>query len=166
MGNIHITFSGLSAIIAEIEALKGRIDTATRDATTKSGDRLKIDAILHFHGQHAPGAWHVGGDAPNFVSGYLASTIAAPPSVNTGTARYETQVGPTAIYSRVIEFGYVHLTPKDKQYLSWFDTQYGVRRYRKYVDIPPHPFFTPAFLEMPPQMTRIFHDYWERAWLA
>lgn len=165
MGDINISFDGVSAIVAELEALKSRMNRATEDATTKTGDRLRHTAILNFHGSHPPGFHHVGGDAPNIVSGNLAWSIVAPPSVNVGTGRYMTRVGPTAIYARVIEFG-AHITPKERQYLSWFDAQVGTRRYLKEVNIPPHPYFTPAYEETPPQMRQIFSSAWERAWMV
>lgn len=165
MGDITITISGAPALLAELQAIKGRLNNAVQDATTRTGQRLRQDAILHFHGSHPPGFHHVGGDAPNVVSGNLAWSIVAPPSVNIGAGRYTTRVAPTAIYSRVIEFGAV-IHPVDRKYLHWFDAQYGVGRFRKEVRIPPHPFFTPARAELPPQARQIFSSALERALVA
>lgn len=155
MGDISFTIKGISPLLAELDAVKNRIADATQRATTQTGQQLRTLAILHMHGSHPPGFHHVGGDAPNVVSGWLAESIIDPPAVAVGTGRYTTRVAPTAIYSRVIEFG-AHITPTDRKYLSWFDAQYGVRRFRKEVNIPPHSFFRPARDEMPPKMRQIY----------
>lgn len=164
VGNITVKFEGLSPLIAAIEAIKPRLDAATREATKETGNTLERDARANFEGTHAPGFWHVGGDKPNTVSGNLQqSIIFLQPVTPQGPGRFATRIGPTSIYSRVIELG-AHIDAKTTEYLHWFDAQYGVDRYKKSVDIPPRPFFTPARMTLGPKMEAIFYTAWKEAW--
>ena len=163
MGDIQIRIENVSAVIAALEGIKKKLDPATRKATQQSGDELRRAARSNFVGWHAPGIHHVGGDQPNRVSGDLQqSIIALTPVSPMGPAKYQTRIGPTAIYSRVIELG-AHITPKEAKMLSWFDAEMGVRRYEKGVTIPPRPFFTPAALSLAPKMRAIFVTAWKDA---
>lgn len=162
MGTIRVNTIGVSATVEALEAYKARVSIATREATKASADALQRSARANFHGYHSPGFHHVGGSAPNIVTGNLQKSIVSSPVVQTGVGRFATRVGPTAIYSRVIELG-GYITPKEKRYLSWFDAQVGVQRFEKGVSIPPHPFFVPAAEAMPPKMYEIFLEAWTEA---
>ena len=147
--------SSLVAILAKVGEIKDKIDAATYEATKKSAEYLQSRAVHNFEGGHPYGFHHVGGAAPNTVSGFLQRSIIYKPI--TGAAGvYTTHEGPTAIYARVIELG-AHITPTEKKYLSWFDAQYGVQRYEKEVTIPPHPYFIPAYRSLAERMDGIFY---------
>ncbi len=163
MSDITITIDGLSELLASLEAIKARVDTATRYATRDSGKQLQSDARHNFSGSHAPGFWHTGGNQPNTVTGNLQASILSTPVVQQGRAKYATRVAPHAIYSRVIEFG-AHIDVKTAKYLHWFDAQFQVDRYKKSVDIPPYPYFRPARMTLPPKMEQIFALAWRGAW--
>lgn len=153
----------ISPILARIEEIKEKLKVATYEATKDSGDALQAAARRNFQGTHAPGFHRVGGDRPNTVTGHLAeSIIFLQPVVAVGNAKYQTRIGPTAIYSRVIELG-AHIDAKTAQYLHWFDAQMGVDRYKKSVDIPPYPYFRPAVEGMPLKMAAIFESAWREA---
>lgn len=162
MGNITVSFDGVSSLIAAIEAIKPRIDAATRAATKETGNRLQTDARANFSGSHAPGWHHVGGDKPNTVSGHLQQSIMfLRPVTQTAPGRYTTKIGPTAIYSRVIELGdTIHGNPL----LAWWDAQEARWQRRHQVTVPPRPFFTPARMSLAPKMESIFYAAWREAW--
>lgn len=164
MGEISVRFEGVSALIAALEAKKNAIDRATHDATDQSGRLLQADARANFQGTHAKGWHHLGGDKPNVVSGDLQASIRfLTPTTKEGPAKYSNRSGPTMVYSRTIELG-GHITPVAAKYLSWFDAQMGVQRFRKSVDIPPRPYFSPARFSLEPKMSAIFYRSWLGAW--
>lgn len=160
---ITIRSEGTARITAAIERIKKQLDIATRDATKEAGEALQAAARRNFHGYHAFGYHHLGGDSPNTVSGDLQASIQfLTPVLSEGSARYSTKIGPTAIYGRVIELG-ATITPKEAKMLSWFDAQMGLRRFEDEVTIPPRPYFRPAVEDLPPRMTQIFYDAWSEA---
>ncbi len=164
MGDVTIKIDGVSALIAALEAKKTAIDRATYAATGESGRLLQSDARRNFQGSHAPGFHHIGGDKPNTVTGDLQASIRfLTPTVKEGPGVYSNRSGPSAVYGRIIELG-GHITPIAAKYLSWFDAQMGVQRFRKSVDIPPRPYFTPSRMALPPKMEAIFYRQWSGAW--
>ena len=164
MGDITVKIDGVSAVIARLEEIKRNIDSATRDGTQRAGETLQRDARANFQGVHGPGYHHGGGDRPNTVSGHLqGSIIFLNPVLSDGPGSYQTRIGPTAVYGRLIELGGT-ISPKAAGYLSWFDSQMGVRRFTKEVTVPPYPYFRPAWDTLAPKMERIFATAWTGAW--
>ena len=164
MGDMTVRIEGVGALIAALEAKKAAIDRATYEATDTSGRLLQSDARRNFSGAHAPGFWHTGGNQPNTVTGDLQASIRfLTPTIKEGPGKYSNRSGPTAIYGRVIELG-AHIDAKTAKYLHWFDVQMGVDRYKKSVDIPPRPYFTPSRMALPPKMQSIFYSAWSGAW--
>ena len=163
---IHGSIEGVSEAITALERIKSKVDEATLKATVTSGQILQRAAVDNFHGSHAPGEWHIGGSAPNTVSGNLQRSIKSWPPVSMGPAHYSVQVNPTAIYSRVIELG-AHISAKHAEFLSWVgrraDGTWGLIQKRS-VTIGPHPYLRPAVESMPPKMEQIFGDAWGDAW--
>ena len=151
---IKVNDGSVAELIAAIEEIKAKVDSATKSATEKSAQYLQARAVANFHGAHPVGFHHVGGDKPNTVTGFLQRSIIYSPVVG-GNGVYTTTEGPTAIYSRVIELG-AHITHQEAAYLSWFDAQMGVRRFVKDVNIPPRPYFTPAYESLITHIEPIF----------
>ena len=162
---IEIKIEGVSAVVTAIEALKSRLDIATRVATTKSGQTLQSKAVSNFRGTHTRVEHHLGGDSPNTVTGNLQRSIITRPTIHIGPGRYQSVVTPTAIYSRVIELG-ATITPTEKEYLSWIgiraDGSLG-RIYKKSVVVPPYPYFIPAYRSTALVMRNIYSTYWGAA---
>ena len=160
-GDITIKIEGVGDVINALEAMKARLDVATRAATVKSGQTLQSKAVGNFEGTHAPGMPHQGGSKPNTVTGNLQRSIIAWPVVRQGIARYSVQINPTAIYSRIIELGGT-ITPKEKRYLSWISDT-GKRVYRKQVTLRGWPYLAPATRDTAAVMNNIFESYWSGA---
>jgi hypothetical protein len=162
MGDITIRTGDVSATIAALEKIKKNVDGATRDATQRTGEALQSAARANFHGVHGPGYWHGGGDSPNTVSGHLQGSIIFLNPVIGGGGYYSTKIGPTAIYSRVIELG-ARISHKEASILAWFDAQSGHLTTKYAVTIPPYPYFIPASRDLPPKMHAIFATAWSGA---
>lgn len=163
---ITVNIEGVSDAIAALQHLKDKVRDATYSATYLAGTELKETAQRNFIGTHAPGAWHIGGSAPNTVSGDLKRSIRAWPVVSQGPARYMVQVNPTLIYSRVIELG-GRISHEHAEFLSWIGQRangsWGLIQKRT-VTIRPHPYLRPATESMPPKMQVIYGNAWKRAW--
>ena len=76
MADITVRISGVNDVIAALEAVKKRVDLATRIATQESGRKLQSDARGNFAGSHPGGFHHVGGNRPEIrVTGHLQASI-------------------------------------------------------------------------------------------
>ncbi len=162
MGDVRVTFEGVSDTIAAIQAWADRTKVATLRGTEKSGEFLQSAARSNFVGTHPYSYPHVGGDRPNIVSGQLQESIVPTPVMPEGDGRYTIYVGPTTVYGRIIELGGT-IVPTTQHYLSWFSFWLGTRQYRKSVTLTPLPYMKPAHQMTVLHMNGIYSDEWTDA---
>lgn len=149
-GEIKITINGLSDLTSALDAVKARLDIATRQATIEAAQRLQSNAVSNFN--VAP--------APTTRTGNLQRSIKSSPVMQQGIGKYTIKVGPTAIYARIIELGGT-ITPKEAKMLSWISG--GKRVFAHSVTIRPHPYFEPAYVRTVGQLRPIFESAWRKA---
>jgi hypothetical protein len=98
---------GVREVQAAFEKVSAQADLASREVLAKSSAVVVAAAQGNFQGAHKRGKPHVGGAAPNVVSGDLRRSIRMEPILRTGFASYMTSVGPHVIYGRRVELGYI-----------------------------------------------------------
>lgn len=158
-----------------IDALIARMEIATQQATVAAGDMLVTAAVKNFTGAHPAGFPHVGGTAPNTVTGNLQRSITADPIRSAGNHRYSVTVGPRAIYARLVELGGT-ITPKRGPFLVWTlgprpaspegwkaAQKAGLVRRARSVTVHPHPFFSPAYRSVVEKLPQLFASFWGKA---
>ena len=102
-----IVTTGLDETLKWIQKTSTELDATARVIAAQSALLIEAQAKRNFIGSHAKGQSHVGGGNPNVVTGYLRRSIQSTTPKRVGLGAYEVTVGPTAIYGRRIELGYV-----------------------------------------------------------
>jgi hypothetical protein len=135
-----MTWTGVNESDAALEALLRRADTAVREIVEKSSLLLVAAAQKNFSGSHRRGQPHVGGAAPNIVTGELRRSITADPVRKRGQADYATTVAPRMIYGRRVELGfqgsqgYPYFTPAVDTVIPQLE-KLGARIWREHVHL-------------------------------
>jgi hypothetical protein len=99
---------GVSEVVGALEKITVAVDVSSRMTAAEGSSLVVRKAKANFSGSHRPGQPHVGGDQPNVVTGNLRRSIRATPLIRLGFGDYATRVGPTAIYGRRVELGYLN----------------------------------------------------------
>lgn len=142
-------FTGINEAIAAIEKQINQAQQASVEIVAETAALVENTAKKNFEGSHAKGAPHVGGDKPNVVSGSLRRSIRHSPIVRDGATGAMTRVGPTMVYGRRVELGFV-------------GTDSAGRSYNQ----PPYPYFTPAVKATQAASQEIARRRWARAMIA
>ncbi|MGW2920425.1 hypothetical protein ACWDBF_21540 [Streptomyces angustmyceticus] len=99
---------GVSELTGALTRLTSSFNLATRSATAKAGHVIeasikeKLTTSSHRKGTPTPSA---PGEPPSLVTGTLRRSIKVVGPHPLGMARWEAQVGPTAVYGRIQELG-------------------------------------------------------------
>ncbi|MEV6833474.1 hypothetical protein AB0N17_02915 [Streptomyces sp. NPDC051133] len=103
-----VEFHGLAQLNAAIEGLATALNTATRKATATASHMLEreikqqLATSSHQRGTPTPSS---PGEPPSLVSGTLRRSITVDGPHPLGLGRFESQIGPTAVYGRIQELG-------------------------------------------------------------
>lgn len=127
---------GLDELYAGIERVSKEADVTAKELVASASALVTKAAQSNFQGAHRRGEPHTGGDKPNNVTGNLRRSIRPTPIEHVGVYAYMTQVGPTAIYGRRVELGYL-----------------GSRGY---------PYFEPAARDSQPKIAALSDAAWAR----
>jgi len=131
-----VTFVGVSEFEDGLEALKLRMLAATEQAVADGAHLIQAAAMKHAAGR--PG--------PNAVSGTLRRSIHVEgPTGEEGT--YTARIGPSAIYARRIELGFMNM----RDSLG--------RLYHQ----PPYPYMAPGLADADLEMNALFEERWGQA---
>ncbi len=139
---------GAAAVRAALNKAMVGADMASREITTKGAAIVEAAAKRNFEGSHARGEPHQGGDKPNVVSGDLRRSIRHEAVARLGVASYGTVVGPSVVYGRRIELGFLGQDSRGRKYHQ-----------------PPFPYFVPAVTSTAPQLQALAAATWSR-WLT
>ncbi len=99
---------GLGALNAALEGLAASLNAATRSATAKASHLVEqeikttLGTSSHSRGTPTPSA---PGEPPSLVTGTLRRSITVDGPHPLGLGRWESQIGPTAVYGRIQELG-------------------------------------------------------------
>ena len=103
----QVVTTGLPDLLTAVKKAQAGYDAAARTIVIQSAAVIEDAAKRQFIGSHGPGEAHVGGDQPNVVTGTLRRSITHGPVLHTGLASWSTTVGPTTVYGRRVELGYL-----------------------------------------------------------
>lgn len=136
--------------IAEVEAAFDRIlkdvEQANRDIVAESAALVENRIKSNFQGSHRRGEPHTGGDKPNVVTGTLRRGVRHTPIVRDGVAGAMTTLGPTSVYGRRVELGFVGTDSRGRNYHQ-----------------PPYAYFGPGVDETRAALPEIARRRWSRA---
>lgn len=130
----NIVWYGVKEFTAAIEETVTKTSAAARAAVVEAASEVEKKAKQGASGR--PG--------PNVISGTLRRGIIHDPVTPWGVGGWETKVGPTAIYSRRIELGFI-----------------GTDRIGRHYNQPPFPYFTPAWKSV--DFAEIYRRHWLKA---
>lgn len=94
-------------MFAKLDKIAARADATARSNIVEGAALVEKLAKRNFEGSHARGEPHVGGDKPNVVSGTLRRSIHHSPIIRLGLGYYATRIGPSTVYGRRVELGYI-----------------------------------------------------------
>jgi hypothetical protein len=100
---------GINEAIAALAEMDKRVDVATMTTTIQVAAEVEARAKKNFVGSHRPGQPHVTNgppDRPNIVTGTLRRSIHFTPTAKLAGG-YTTTVGPSTVYGRRVELGFV-----------------------------------------------------------
>jgi phage gpG-like protein len=146
---MSIHFEGLSEFQTSIANLVKATEAATKLAVVKAGNIVKKNAQTGLAlRSHPKGTWSPSppGDAPALVTGALRRSITVKVS-SEGFAGAKAEIGPTIIYGRIQELG-------------------GSTGRNHSVRLPARPYMRPALEYSMPEMSRVYLEAWEAAFLT
>jgi len=98
-------WSGIPDLMRAFDKLATQGDAAAREVVARTAALGETEIKNQFSGSHKKGQPHVGGAAPNIVSGTARRSVRADPITKVGLGEYMTQVGPRVAYGRRLELG-------------------------------------------------------------
>jgi hypothetical protein len=132
--------SGLSEFRAAIARKRAAMSAETRRAVAEGGAEVEKAAKINASGR--PG--------PEVITGTLRRGINTAPVTPFGALGWQTHVGPTVIYGRRVELGFVGVDAAGRRY----GPPRNPARY---------PYFTPAWTAFGPRWPGILASHWTRA---
>lgn len=149
MSGSSIEVLGVAKLTQAFEGLAASLNAATRTATGQASHLLEreIKATLntssHPRGTPTPSS---PGEPPSLVTGTLRRSISVKGPVPLGMGRWESKVGPTAVYGRIQELG-------------------GVTGRFGATELPPRPYVRPAYEKLAASgaLTNLYHSAWRAA---
>lgn len=136
---------GLKELDAALTAFAERAEEAARTIVAKASAVVVAAEMRGFQGSHSRNMPHVGGSAPNVVTGSARRSVKADPVRRYGVSTYGTQVGPRIIYARRLELGYRGTDKRGRKYNQ-----------------PAYPFVAPAIKETQPVLEAIALAEWAK----
>ena len=139
---------GIPEFHAALSAMTQRVDAATRLSVIQTGAELENRAKNNFVGSHSRREKRVPNGTPgkpNIVTGTLRRGIRGTPVVRIAGG-YTTTVGPTTIYGRRVELGFVGTDSRGRKYNQ-----------------PAYPYFGPAVKEVRLRAREIAVTNWAAA---
>ena len=136
---------GMSAFRAALKDRRERMASATEDALSEAAGLVSALAVAklvekqHPRGTPTPS---MPGEPPAMITGALAQSVHTSEISHDGNGRYEIQVGPTEVYSRIQELG-------------------GTAG--RGAHLPARPYLKPAVEDVKPEVRRVFKDKWSDA---
>lgn len=131
-----LEWTGIPEFAAALDATIVRASVEARAAVAEVA--AEVEKLAKQNASGRPG--------PNVVSGTLRRGIKHGPITPYGVRGWQTQLGPTAIYSRRIELGF-----------------HGADSLGRVYNQGPFPYFTPAWNEVVPRATEIYALHWRKA---
>lgn len=149
MAGGSIEVEGITELGAALERIALQANAATRTATAASSHYLEgevkktLGSTSHPKGTPTPSA---PGDPPSLITGTLRRSVKATRPVSLGYGRWESTVGPTAVYGRIQELG-------------------GTTGRNQATRLPPRPFVQPSYdrAVTTGAMIRAYHTAWRAA---
>jgi phage gpG-like protein len=140
---------GVAQLTRALEGMVASLNSATRTATAQAAHLLEreikktLATSSHPRGTPTPSS---PGEPPSLVTGTLRRSITVKGPTPLGFARWEAQVGPTAVYGRIQELG-------------------GVTGRGGATELPPRPYVRPAYekLAATGALTNLYHSAWRAA---
>ena len=136
---------GIDRLEAALTEMGDKAQSAAKTIVTKSSAVLVKAEKQGFQGSHPRNMPHVGGSAPNVVSGDLRRFIRMDGVKQYGVAAYRANVGPSLVYARRIELGF-----------------FGADRLGRKYHQPPFPYVKPATVTARPLMDQIARQEWAK----
>ena len=144
--SFKVVFGGVKEFERAIEVMIAKVDVAAREAVTKGGHLIEAKSKEQFSGAHAKGQPHVGGNAPNVVTGTARRSIHGDSITHIGFGTWQSLTGPSVVYGRRLELGFN-----------------GVDALGRVYDTQGYPYMQPGFDEAKPELPRIFAEAWGAA---
>lgn len=140
---------GMSELNVAMERLATQLGYATRTATAQASHLLEreikkqLSTSSHGKGTPTPSS---PGEPPSLITGTLRRSITVKGPHPLGMGRWESEIGPTAVYGRIQELG-------------------GVTGRGYAATLPARPYVKPAFdkLAATGALTRVYHSAWRAA---
>ncbi|MGR3875812.1 hypothetical protein ACUXZZ_45585 (plasmid) [Streptomyces graminifolii] len=140
---------GVSELTAALGEMFTAVNAATRTATAQTSHLVErsvketLATSSHPRGTPTPSR---PGEPPSLITGTLRRSVTVLGPIPLGLGRWESQIGPTAVYARVQELG-------------------GPTGRGGATVLPPRPFVQPTYerLAMSGALTNIYHSAWRTA---
>ncbi|MFE5037160.1 hypothetical protein [Streptomyces sp. NPDC056683] len=148
-GHGGIEVIGVHQLEAALAGLLGTFDAATRKATAEASHLLEreiketLSTSSHPKGTPTPSA---PGEPPSLITGTLRRSITVKGPTPLGRARWEAQIGPTAVYGRIQELG-------------------GVTGRGGATELPPRPYVRPSYEKLAGSgaIAALYYSAWRSA---
>jgi hypothetical protein len=131
-----LEWTGISEFAAALDATIARASVETRAAVAEVAS--EVEKLAKEFASGRPG--------PNVVTGTLRRGIKHDPITPWGVRGWQTELGPTAVYSRRIELGF-----------------HGTDALGRHYNQGPFPYFTPAWNTIVPFAAEIYALHWRKA---
>lgn len=105
MISYSLDWTGIPGWKEALKSTEANIDKASAAALLELAALAESKAKGNFQGSHARGKPHVGGAAPNVVTGNLRRSIQRTAVQRVGQGDYLTRVFPSTVYARAVEMG-------------------------------------------------------------
>lgn len=133
-------FTGATEFKLAMDAVRNRVHEGTRAAVVEGGHAVERGAKVNASGR--PG--------PNVITGTLRRGIRTTQAEPWGVHGWQVRVGPTNVYGRRVELGFLGRDAAGRRYLPPFNPA----RY---------PYFAPAWGSYVPRWEGVLRAHWARA---